>query len=256
MTDPTPTTPAAPPRTIRQRVRVRFRKQADLRLISHRDLVRTWERLFRRAGLRLSLSEGFHPKARMSFPSALGLGIAGLDEVMEFELAEYVPAEPLRQRLAAQAPAGLAITDLQLLAPGQRKAQIRRTAYQLPIPEARRASLAAEVQRLQTEPARWVTRDQRQAPFDLKALLESLAYREGVLTFRLQADGQVGVRPREVLAALGVADLEQSGFDLTRTAVELTPGSNLNSSVEENPDHEEGNADQCVPAGRMPDRDH
>jgi radical SAM-linked protein len=256
MTDATPTTPTAPPRPIRQRIRVRFRKEADLRLISHRDLVRTWERLFRRAGLRLSLSEGFHPKARMSFPSALGLGIAGLDEVMEFELAEYIPAEPLRQRLAAQSPAGLAITDLQILAPQQRKAQIRRTEYQLPIPESRRANLAEQVQQLQAEPAHWITRDQRQEPFDLKVLLESLDYREGVLTFHLHADGQVGVRPREVLAALGVADLEQTGFGLTRTAVELTPGSNVNSSVEENPDYEEGNADQCVPTGGMPDCDH
>ena len=35
---------------VRQRVRIRFAKQGDLRLIGHRDLMRTWERLFRRAG--------------------------------------------------------------------------------------------------------------------------------------------------------------------------------------------------------------
>ena len=59
---------------IRQRVRIRFPKQDDLRLISHRDLMRAWERLFRRAGVALSMSEGFHPKPRMSFPSALAVG--------------------------------------------------------------------------------------------------------------------------------------------------------------------------------------
>ena len=53
---------------VRQRVRIRFRKQGDLRLIGHRDLVRCLERLFRRAGLPLGMSEGFHPKPRMSFP--------------------------------------------------------------------------------------------------------------------------------------------------------------------------------------------
>ncbi len=35
---------------IRQRVRIRFGKQDDLRWASHRDLMRLWERLFRRAG--------------------------------------------------------------------------------------------------------------------------------------------------------------------------------------------------------------
>jgi hypothetical protein len=89
---------------LRQRVRVRFRKQGDLRWISHRDLVRVFERMMRRAGLRLGMSEGFIPKARMTFPSALALGVEGLDEVMEFELAEPLGAEELAQRLADQAP--------------------------------------------------------------------------------------------------------------------------------------------------------
>jgi radical SAM-linked protein len=241
---------------IRQRVRLRFRKEGDLRLISHRDLVRTWERLFRRAGLRLSLSEGFHPKVRMSFPSALGLGIASRDEVLEFELAEHVPAAELRTRLAAQTPPGLTITALHGLAPGQRKAQIQRTVYQLPIPNSRRAQLEASLARLRAAPQHWITRTSRQDPLDLKALLEHCDYRDGVLTFGLRADPQIGVRPREVLEALDVADLEQQGLGLTRTAVELTPCSQVNSSVEENPVYEKGNADQCVATRGMPDRDH
>ena len=32
---------------IRQRVRIRFTKQDDLRWISHRDVMRVWDRLFR-----------------------------------------------------------------------------------------------------------------------------------------------------------------------------------------------------------------
>ena len=45
--------------------------------------MRCLERLFRRAGLALSFSEGFHPKPRMTFPLALAVGIEGVDEVME-----------------------------------------------------------------------------------------------------------------------------------------------------------------------------
>ena len=241
---------------IRQRVRIRFRKEGDLRLISHRDLVRTFERLFRRAGLQLGMSEGFHPKARMSFPSALGLGIAGLAEVMEFELAEQLPAEQLRERLAAQTPAGLTLTELQLVAPGQRKAQIRRATYQMLIPDSRHASLLASIARLSEQPECWIARESRQEPLDLKDLLDDLDYRDGALCFRLHADRPVGVRPREVLEALGIADLEHQGHCLTRTAVELAPYSKLNSSVEANQAYEERNADQCVAAGGMPDCDH
>ena len=73
---------------VRLRVRIRFSKQGDLRLIGHRDLMRCLERVFRRAGLALGFSQGFHPKPRMTFPLALAVGIEGLDEVMEVELAE------------------------------------------------------------------------------------------------------------------------------------------------------------------------
>ena len=83
---------------IRQRVRIHFQKVGDLRWISHRDLVRVFERIFRRAGLKLSMSEGFHPKARMSFPSALALGIAGQDEVMDVELAENEATQVIAQK--------------------------------------------------------------------------------------------------------------------------------------------------------------
>ena len=45
-------------------------------------------------GQRESMSEGFHPKARMSFPSALALGIQGADEVMEEMRVKYnIPTE-------------------------------------------------------------------------------------------------------------------------------------------------------------------
>ena len=36
------------------------------------------------------MSEGFHPKPRISFPSALGLGITGRQEVMEGPATETV----------------------------------------------------------------------------------------------------------------------------------------------------------------------
>ena len=120
---------------IRQRIRIRFSKTGDLRLISHRDLVRVWERLFRRAALRLSMSEGFHPKAKLNFPSALGLGIAGLDEVMEVEIEEPADVEQLRRRLEPLCPPGLEI--LQITAPAEgsltRAVGARRSSVNMPL---------------------------------------------------------------------------------------------------------------------------
>jgi hypothetical protein len=46
---------------------------------------------------------------------------------------------------------------------------------------------------------------------------------DGALRFRLRLDRQCNVRPRELLEALELADLENDGYYLTRTEVELAP---------------------------------
>jgi len=72
------------------RIRIRFTKTGDLRWIGHMDLARLWERLVRKAGLAIALTEGFHPKPKISCPSALALGIEGLDEAVELELTDAI----------------------------------------------------------------------------------------------------------------------------------------------------------------------
>jgi radical SAM-linked protein len=206
---------------VRQRVRIRFRKQGDLRLISHRDLVRTLERLFRRAGLCLSMSEGFHPKPRMSFPSALAVGIAGLDEVMELELAAESTAESVLAALEPHLPPGLAINSLEILPPGAGKAAVRQVTFEVQIPAERRAATAQRVDWLWAQPACLVERDEGRGPVDVRALLEGLSLEGDTLRFRLRVTPQGAIRPREVLVALDLAELESQGLCLTRTAVEL-----------------------------------
>jgi radical SAM-linked protein len=212
-----------PTDTKNQRVRLRFRKHGDLRWISHHDLMRTVERLFRRAALRLGLSQGFHPKARLMFPSALALGVEGWDEVLEFELAEHGDAEQLAVRLAAQAPAGLTITHVQCLPPGAAKARVRRMTYRITVPEARRADLESRLQQFRDQETCWVQRDAGPTTVDVKAGLDQLDFQQGVLQFRLRSQGPVPVRPREVLGVLGLADLEREGWSLARTEVEIEP---------------------------------
>ncbi len=207
----------------RYRFRMRFRKQDDLRLISHRDLVRAFERLFRRCDLPLRMSEGFHPKAKMSFPLALSLGIASDGEVMEFELTEPIEASQLRRQLASQTPQGLEITELRMLEDGEGKAQVRAVVYQFPIPDSRHAQVRGMLTQFSRQDSFLIQRDGAKRQIDVKAGSDHLEFRDGNLEFRLPVNRSGSVRPREVLQALGVADLENEGCYLTRTGVEIAP---------------------------------
>jgi radical SAM-linked protein len=206
---------------VRQRVRIHFRKQGDLRFVGHRDLVRSLERLFRRAGLALGMSQGFHPKPRMSFPSALAVGIEGLDEVMELELAEPQSAGELLARLSSAAAPGLEFASAEVLPPGASKARLSGASYRVAVPAALCPQTADRVARLLSAASYPVVRAKRSTPLDLRRFLESLTLRDGVLQMRLRIDPEGSVGPRDVLAALELADLESEGLHLTRTTVEL-----------------------------------
>ncbi|HEX5445651.1 MAG TPA: TIGR03936 family radical SAM-associated protein [Pirellulales bacterium] len=208
----------------RHRVRIRFRKEGALRLIGHRDLARAWERVFRRAGLEVRMSEGFHPKPRLSFPSALAMGVAGLDEVLDAELTGPHSPEALLAALTPRLVEGLSIKSIEVLPAEGRASRVERVAYELPIPGERQAALAERLARwpeaATAERARGAGQGGRK-PVDLADLVEHIELCEGVLRLEVKVSGEGTARPRELLAALGLDDLERQGAYFTRTAVKL-----------------------------------
>ncbi len=219
-------TPSTEPQTlippvIRQRVRIRFTKLDDLRWISHRDLIRLWERLFRRAGVALSMTEGFHPKPRMNFPSALAVGIAGLDEVLEVDFAEEYTADSLRANIAGQLPPGMTLGEIEVLPAPDHKARVQYVTFEIDVPPERQAALADRVTWLLGQTSLPIEREGRTKPLDLRPLVADLSLDGGTLRMRLRVESEGSARPREVLQALQVDNLEHEGFFLTRTRVEL-----------------------------------
>jgi radical SAM-linked protein len=208
----------------RHRVRLRFRKEDELRLISHRDLMTAFDRLFRRIGVSLSMSGGFHARPRMSFPLSLALGIRGRDEVFEVEFDELPDVEILLASLRASSPSGLVFTSAELLPIGTRKASVAAAAcYEIAIPAEAAAGLDARIAALMAETSRVVTRENRGQRVDVRAAIESLVYEGGLLQMRLATDSAAAAtKPQEVLAALELDHLLESGHYLTRTALVLT----------------------------------
>jgi radical SAM-linked protein len=208
---------------VRQRVRIRFTKQGDLRWLSHHDLVRAWERLLRRAEVPLGMTEGFHPKPRMNFPSALAVGIAGLDELVEIELSEAWTAEQLREAVTPHLPPGLSVGKIEVMPFERGKAQAVEVEFQATLPADRQSAAAERIEWLEAQPSYQIKREGRAAPLDLRPLIAELAIHEGVLSMRLRLDRQGSARPREILAALGLEALEHEGETLTRSRVEVAP---------------------------------
>ncbi|MEM9193735.1 MAG: TIGR03960 family B12-binding radical SAM protein [Myxococcota bacterium] len=69
-----------------RRLRLSFRRLGPVVFSSHLDMVRLLPRVFRRAGLPVFYTEGFHPKPAMTFAPSLRLGTASLAEALDLKL--------------------------------------------------------------------------------------------------------------------------------------------------------------------------
>ena len=87
------------PTLIKQKISFRFAKLGSARFFSHHDIMRHFERGFKRAGLQVLHSRGFNPRPRMVFPHPLPLGVASVCEEIEVEFTEEYPLGELLERL-------------------------------------------------------------------------------------------------------------------------------------------------------------
>jgi radical SAM-linked protein len=203
------------------KVRIRFRKGGDLRLVSHHDLMRCFERMLRRAALPFRTTAGFHPTPRLVFALSLPLGVVGHAEVAELELTEPVEPDEVRRRLAREAPAGLDILDVRRIDP-RLTGRVRRTVYRLPLPPDRTAGLAGRCGELLAHDHLWFER-RRPGPkrVDLRPSIESLAVGPDSLEMTLCATPTVTARADELLSLLHLDDLLDAGAVLERAALDL-----------------------------------
>lgn len=137
------------------KLRFRFSKTGDLRLLSHHDLMRCAERMLRRADVPFKTTQGFHPTPRVVFALSLPLGVAGRNEVLEVELARPLPPADVLDRLNRAAPAGLVFRSVRPVPPSA-SAVPRRAVYYFPLPPDRLAPARAAVDTLLAGPKVWV----------------------------------------------------------------------------------------------------
>lgn len=95
---------------------LKFTKEKRLKYISHLDVLRLFQRAFKRAGIRLSYSKGYNPHAKVGFALPLSLGFESSGEYMEIETEEEYSEPEISDRLNAIMPDGIEIISCGRLA--------------------------------------------------------------------------------------------------------------------------------------------
>ena len=97
-------------------IRIKYSVRDLLRFLSHLEIVRVWERIFRRSGLPLVFSEGFRSRPRLSFSPPRAVGIASDAEYLDVRLGTNGISE-IEKRLSKIMPDGMDIIAITELAP-------------------------------------------------------------------------------------------------------------------------------------------
>lgn len=93
--------------------RFKFTKEGDAKYVSQLDLVRLFTRVFKRAEIALTYSQGFNPHPKMSIGLPLGIGVTSECEFLDAELEEKNDPMEILKKLNASAPIGIRFTAMQ-----------------------------------------------------------------------------------------------------------------------------------------------
>jgi radical SAM-linked protein len=94
-------------------LRALFEKTGNAAYISHLDLMRLFQRSFKRAGLPLTHTKGFNPRPSVSIALPLSLGVESICELLDFELeADGFTCEEIKNRLNDHLTEGVRILEV------------------------------------------------------------------------------------------------------------------------------------------------
>jgi radical SAM-linked protein len=117
------------------RYRATFEKGEGIKYLSHLDLTRALPRAFRRAGILLGYSQGFHPMPLIQYGPALGVGTVGENELIDFDSPDNLVEIDFLDRINRVLPEGFRFKSLERLQPGAKALikEFNRAEYSVPL---------------------------------------------------------------------------------------------------------------------------
>lgn len=92
-------------------MRIVFTKEATARFISHLDLVRCFTRIFSRADIPVSHTQGFNPHPYMVFSPPLPLGVLSDCEIVDIRTDVPMRGEEIVEKMSRAVPSDIRVVD-------------------------------------------------------------------------------------------------------------------------------------------------
>lgn len=206
------------------KIRVKFSKHGVLKYIGHLDLMRYFQKAFRRTDINIAYSTGYSPHMIMSFAHPLGVGLESDGEYFDVELVDDENPEEIKAKLNAVMAEGIEILAVTVLGDnaGNAMASVAAADYDVvfsdlcPITNDTIEKFLATEEILFTKETKKSTKT-----FNIKEFVFSLSLKdEKTLSFCVDASSSGNLKPKFLIESLfSLEGLEESKYHVFRKEI-------------------------------------
>ena len=197
-----------------------------MKFVGHQDLIRLFHRTFRRIGITLDHSKGFHPHPKLRFTPPLALGVESSAEYLDFDtINQSLKVTDILQVLQVNLPTGIEpyeLSEVPLNDPPV-SAKIQQVTYKLEFPDFWKShEMIRRAHQFRSASSFNVTvlRKGKERNVDLKQWVESIDISEHGLEIGVKSGPSGSVHPLDTVAAiLGINREEVKKMKILKTSV-------------------------------------
>lgn len=206
-----------------QRIRLTYSKGDELRYTGNLDMQKVWERIFRRANLKLAYSQGFHPQPRIHQALPLPLTFTSINDLLDFWLDSDESLLQVQQKIEPVLQPGISIQEYGSIPLNDKPLQTQIAAANYTIKMEYDAFIPDLPERINLLLHREkCMRERRGKVYDLKPLIlsiETIPFEQAEFKMTLAALPSATGRPEEVLDEMGI---QLSDVSIVRTGLLLS----------------------------------
>ncbi len=223
-------------------IRAKYARDYNLRYISHLEIMDTFRKGIRRAGLPGAYSQGFNPTLNLSLSQPLPVGMAGGGEFLDIEITKPITGEGFKARLNSFLPEGLKILDSRYI-PDQNglkslQALLNRAEYHISPRGKLKENSKELIIELMEEDKVIVVRKRRNKSdreYDIRPLIfDAKILGNDKISFLVSTGSSGNVRPEEIIKALQKLEPEipdHSVIDFYRSGLFVEKGDKIISPL-------------------------
>ena len=204
------------------KVRIKFSKTGVIKFIGHLDLMRFFQKAFRRTDIKVRYSGGFSPHMIMSFAQALGVGVESKGEYFDVELEDGQDIFDLVEELNRQMVEGIEVISYKVLPEKTTNAMasVAAASYEIdfyngnPFSEKTIDTYNAAPELLYTK-----TTKSGDNTLNIKDFVFAIGYMDKGVSFTIDASSAGNIKPRyllETLAGIEGIDLSKHPYHVMR----------------------------------------